>query len=511
MAQPDVFKILKDLELKSVGLDPQTNKMQEGYFVAFRPVGLPIHKDDFANPWSPLGANLEKDIPKTDPSDPANAPKTGSGQLDEKTIFTAKIAHSMQSYLNTFLLTDDKLKMNNQYEVMPGSSKVSDSWYAVITGANGIPANVVLNDAMQKAYADATAVLMDQGGNVTPHYQAYMQFEQDYRDKVKAWQRAYSAAFTDPMKLQNWPIDGTSYQDDADEAMNRWVGLGFKQEIENALAILAAQGTDPAIALIARAKKRFINSLNEFQSVGEIPYTILLPNSWYDADNDDGWNDYASSDFHSESHYQASSTSYGGGGGFSVGFWSAGGGFEHCEQQSSMNMKTNNLEVAFSYAAVDIKRPWLDTSLLNLKNWFLMGDYKKNCISDGTMGQELQKGNIEPTFLPSLVTSLILIKNLSIRWDNWQADWNSRSETTSASVSVGWGPFAVNGHYSHHGESRDFVADATGESLVVPGIQLLGYVSAINPACPAVDSSQYLKKAASTAAATAGGARKTGN
>ena len=32
---PDVFKILKDLELKAVGLDPQSNKMQEGYFVSF--------------------------------------------------------------------------------------------------------------------------------------------------------------------------------------------------------------------------------------------------------------------------------------------------------------------------------------------------------------------------------------------------------------------------------------------------------------------------------------------
>ena len=35
MAQ-DVFKMLKDLELKAVGLDEKTNKMQEGYFVAFR-------------------------------------------------------------------------------------------------------------------------------------------------------------------------------------------------------------------------------------------------------------------------------------------------------------------------------------------------------------------------------------------------------------------------------------------------------------------------------------------
>jgi hypothetical protein len=48
-------RFLKDLELKAVGLDPETNKMQEGYFSAFRSIGLPIHGEDNANPYSPVG------------------------------------------------------------------------------------------------------------------------------------------------------------------------------------------------------------------------------------------------------------------------------------------------------------------------------------------------------------------------------------------------------------------------------------------------------------------------
>ncbi|HEX4963549.1 MAG TPA: hypothetical protein VF173_22155 [Thermoanaerobaculia bacterium] len=487
----DVFKILKDLELKSVGLDPQTNKMQEGYFVAFRSIGLPIHKEDFANPWSPLGGNLDKAIPQANPSDPKDAPKTGSGPLDDDKVFAAKIAKSQQAYLNTFLLTDDKLKMNNRYEVMPGST-VSDSWYAIITGANGIPTESVLNPAMKQAYENAQAKLMDKDGNPTPHYQAYMQYEDDYKSKVKAWHKAYAGAFTDPMKLQSWPIEGTSYQDDADEAMDRWQSFGFKHEIENAIDTLAAQGTDPAIALISRAKKRFINSLNEFQGIGEIPYTVILPNSWYDPDNDDGWTEYTSRDFHAESHYQASATSYSGGGGFNVGFWSASASFNHADQQSSLGIQTNGLEISFKYCAADVKRRWLDNSLLSLKNWFLMGDYKKGCISSSLMGQELPQNAIEPTFLPSIVTSLIFIKDLSLKWSNWKSDWDSHSATSSASTSVGWGPFSVNGSYSHHGEQRNFSADASGESLTVPGIQLIGYVSTINPLSPGVDSSQFL-------------------
>lgn len=487
---PDVFKILKDLELKSVGLDPQTNKMQEGYFISFRSVALPIHKEDFDNPYSPLGVNLEKDIPKTDPSDPANSPKTGSGQMDENKIFTANIAKSQQSYLNAFLLTDNQLRMNSEYAVMPNANKVSDAWWAIITGANGIPTQSVPNPDLQKALDAARAKLQDQDGNVTPHYQAYMQFQDAYNSKLRAWHKAYAAAFTDPMKLQNWPIDGVSYEDDANQAMDRWIGLGFKEEIENALATLAAQGTDPAIALIDRAKKHFNNNLIEFQTIGEIPYNIMLPSSWYDPDNDDGWTEYTSTDAHSESHYQASSTSYGGGGGFSIGLWSAAGSFNHVEQQSSLDVQAQDLEISFKYCAVDIERPGMVSALLNLKNWFLMGNYKKGCISDGTMGQELPQN--DPTFLPSIVTSLVLIKDLSIKWGDWKAYWDSHSELNSGSLCVGYGPFIVSGSYSHHGEQRNFTADSSGESLLAQGIQLAGYVSMINPLSPGHDSSEFL-------------------
>src|SRR5262249_39883829 len=159
----------------------------------------------------------------------------------------------------------------------------------------------------------------------------------------------------------------------------------------------------------------------------------LLPSTWYDKDNDDGWYNYGSTDFHTESHYQSSSTSYGGGGGFNVCFWSANAGFEHAEQQSSMEIKKDGLDISFSYCAVDVKRPWLVEDLLSLSNWFLMGDYKKGCISNGTMGQELPSNTVPQTFLPSIVTSLILIKNLRIKWDNGQTDWDEHTKSDSAS------------------------------------------------------------------------------
>lgn len=278
---PDVYQILKDLELKAVGLDPKTNEMQSGYFCAFRDIGLPIHKEDFENPCSPLGGNLLKDLEKAVQTvrrpTRRRHPRQAVRSLTPIRLSPLPSARSQQSYLNAFMLCDAKLRMNGQYSVMPSSSRVSDSWWAIITGANGIPTDSVISDDLKAAYAATAAKLTDADSNPTPHYQAYMQYEDAYNGKRKEWHRAYAAAFTDPMKLQAWPIEGVDFEDQANEAWDRWMSFGFKEEIESAIATLAAQGTDPAIALIARAKKHYQNSLNSFPSISEIPYTMMLP------------------------------------------------------------------------------------------------------------------------------------------------------------------------------------------------------------------------------------------
>jgi hypothetical protein len=492
---PDVFKILKDLELKAVGLDPQSQKMQEGYFVAFRSVGLPIHKDDYARPWSPLGAPPAPLAPAPEPVDPqttAAAPPTTSASLEQKQAQIDAVSSAMKSYVNTFLLIDDKLQMNNMYSVMPGSSKISDSWFAIVNGAHGIPTTSEVSPQIKAQIDSARAKLQSADGNITPRYDAYMRFQDEYNSKVRAMNKAYAGAFTDPNKLNMWPIEGAVYQDEKNEAFARWTGLGFKAEIEQAIATLAAQGIDPAMLLIKRAKEKYQNSLFNFPGLGNLPYTILSPASWYDKDNDDGWTGYSSREFHTQSNYSASSTAYGGGGGFNLGFWRAGGSFNRTENRENANFQTNGLSVEFQYCAVDIRRPWLDTSLLNLPNWFLVGDYKKHCISNGKMAQEVPQGGVEPAFLPSVVTSLVLIKDLKIAWTDWKSQWSSFNSSTSGSANVGFGPFSVRGHYSKGNTQRSFSSDDSGEALTIPGIQLVGYVSQILPPSPQKDSAPFM-------------------
>jgi hypothetical protein len=489
---PDAFKILRDLEMKAVGVDPATRAMQEGYFVSFRNVGLPIRPEDYARPFNPIGIDLNKPVEDAPAANPAGAEK----KTDSEGVDTDKqlqdVTNEQRAYVNTFLLTDRKLRMSNSYQVMPGSSKVSDTWWAIIAGANGVPPKKDIDADLKAAYEAAHAVLMDAEGQPTDKYQRYTEFRDKYRDKVKAYNRAYSTAITDPKKLARFPTEGKIYHDEVDEAFDEWTGFGAKNEIERSMAILAGQGTDPAVALISRCKKRFENSLLNFPKIGNIPWTVMSPTTWYDPDNDDGWNDYSSTDFHTESKYKSSGTAIKAGGGFNLGLWSAGASFEKTDQQQSLNIQTSNLEVRFKYCVADVNRIGIDTSLLNLKNWFLVGDYNRGAISRGTMAQEKPEVG-EWVFLPSLVTSLILVKDFSIKWDSWKSDWEQRSSQVAAGASVGWSVFAVDGKYSHRGESRDYTADAEGEWLRSSGIQLIGYVSEILPESPGLNSSDFMQ------------------
>ena len=501
----DVLKVLEDLKYKAVGVDPQNKKMPEGYFVSFRPIGLPIHKEDFGNPWTPTGSNL-KEIMDSKPKDEASrVPAEGqdpatvqavsvSKQLEDMEFKTAGIAKSMQAFLQTFMLTDDKLVMNEEYRVAPGSSKLNDTWYAIVNGANGIAPDLELNDEMKKALEKAKGELMTPEGDPTPHYEKYMQYREEYNEVVQTRNRQYANALTDPMKLQMWPVQGKMYQDDVNFAWDKWQSFGHKQKIEQAIAVMSSQGIDPAIILIARAKQKYENSLVNIPQIGNIPYTFITPSKWY-SPNMGGWNQYSKSDFHTESHFESKTKTTKAGGGFNIGLYRAGGHGASSKKKESLNIKTEGLQISFEYAVCDLRRAWLDTTLLNLDNWFLVGDYPKSCISDGTFNQQFKVNDPnEMLFMPSVVTSFILARNVKISWAKTESDLQKIEYEVSVGGSVGIGPFRVGGSHSQKHSKRDFTYDRNTEGITIEGVQLIGYVSQIMPGSPKKNGKDFMQK-----------------
>ncbi|GAA3925259.1 hypothetical protein GO495_03905 [Chitinophaga oryziterrae] len=501
----DVMKVLSDLKYKAVGVDPNAQKMPEGYFVSFRPIGLPIPKEDFENPWTPTGSNLKQILDSksktpgsnsTTGQDPATIqPVSASKQLDDMQFLSAGIGASMQAFLQTFMLTDAKIVLDSSYRAAPDQSKINDAWFAIVNGANGIAPDLELNDEMKKSVDKAHAVLMDANGDSTPHYEKYVESRDKYQTAVRTRDKQYANALSDPMKLQMWPMQGKTYQDDVDFAWDQWQSFGFKQEIDEAIAILASQGIDPAILMIARAKHKYENSLVTIPSVGNIPYTFMTPSKWYSATDGDGWNSYSQTDFHSEVHFDSQTSHTDAGGGFSIGFFSVGGGGSADKTKTSLNIQTEGLTIEFEYATVDIQRPWLDTTLLNLNNWFLVGDYPASCISNGTFNQQFRQDN--PTamlFLPSIVTSLIVARNVVIKWNKKSTDIETLRTAASGGGSVGYGPFSISAHHSESHNKQDFTFDENSQGISIEGVQVIGYVSVITPGSPKKNGKDFMQK-----------------
>ena len=177
--QPDIFKVLEDIEFRAVGVDPETKQMQEGYFVAFRNLGLPIFKEDFQNPYSPVGSNRVK-------IENPESFQTGSANLTEDNIASAAdVSDAYKSFLNTFMLVDSKLELNNEYKVMPSATRVSDTWYAILKGAQAVASKADLNEAIKKQIKDAVAVLQDENLQPTPKYLAYQAYETKYEEATE--------------------------------------------------------------------------------------------------------------------------------------------------------------------------------------------------------------------------------------------------------------------------------------------------------------------------------------
>ena len=88
----------------------------------------------------------------------------------------------------------------------------------------------------------ARSFLRDEQGNPTPEYTAYLRYQGEYNGKVQAYNAAQQSARASPLALQRWPIVGKEYSDAVNDALRKWIALGYKQEVENALNVL--QQTD---------------------------------------------------------------------------------------------------------------------------------------------------------------------------------------------------------------------------------------------------------------------------
>lgn len=507
MAQKDVFVILAELKRRILGISDQNPKGIEGFITSFLPVGEPIFPGDFKHPWkpnmtSPTNVQPPAGAPPVDPSAPAD---------------TADIAKRYEALANTCTLVDRKIRLNELYQAIPNTSTISQTWEVIINAASVMPMDPA-QEALQKTIRDKylprlrKTIKDDDGGDIevdTKEYKAYKDYQKAYHKAQRDYTTQYMVNMSNRAMAQMWGIVGKSYIADVEQAWSDWNNLGNKQFIEDAIDNLSAIGTDASAHMIAAAKMKF--DAYKVATQGVIPvtsqYVELFPSNWCETNVDnDGWTEYTYDSKNKTVTTDDEQSGFSASGGFSMGLWSVGANVSHEHAEQHNDMVEDNLTISLKYAVIDINRPWLDTLLFDLSNWYLAGDFPKGCISNGRTDQVFPSTN-SSTWLPLIPQQIVVIKDLVINSSHIHEHYDAVSSSTTAGGSIGYGPFTLKGQYHHSKNTTSLVAQKTDEGLRVDGPQIMGWISAIvHQVVPAMASPKASPAAGASPAATPVGA-----
>ncbi len=464
-----VFGLWDEIKKNALGISDKTQAF-DGFYVSFLAAGEPVNKEDVQFPWK-LGHS------------PGGTP-IGTGT-------TAPVDMNSLSSLRTVCeYADKRLQFKGDNLCDDIGSSLSNAYRMIINSASSKPIVIPIPAELQIQLDAANKLLINTEGGKSPTKLKYEEYRDAWQKSRIEYSKAYSAAMKDPISLASWPNDGSSYFEKVTDAINDWEIYGSMSKVDAAIALIAAQGTDAATEFIASAKKMIDPDGVYSIDVGggaRVLYTEIFPSNWADPDAD-GWTGYSFNSAESNEDYTDDSTSYGGGAGINLGFWSVSGGGSHSEAEQKHELSSDKLFISFEYAIADITRPWMDTLLFRMNDWYLPGQ-KAKAISDSTEVQlkRIIKDVDDKFWLPTVTSKLILVRNLFIRNDNFYEAYLASQKSTNAGGSFGWGPFSINANYKTQSSRVKIEDDGEGSGLRVKGVQLIGFISEIIPSSPKID------------------------
>ncbi|MFO0580231.1 MAG: hypothetical protein U1A78_40180 [Polyangia bacterium] len=159
--------------------------------------------------------------------------------------------------------------------------------------------------------------------------------------------------------------------------------------------------------------------------------------------------------------------------------WRVGSVRQSAWTERALSLRTKNLGVSFGFQRVQISRPWLQSMLLGLGSWSQPGQ-KRNTYSTGSADEN-------PGSFPLLPVAMIVARDITIT-----ADWDPEDrELLAACIADGrrlsLGPFVISGSYGASSRENRLGARLEDQTVRIPGLQLVGWISERVPACPPLD------------------------
>jgi hypothetical protein len=465
-----------------------------GFVYSQLPLGMMVDKNDYINPWSPMGG-APAGVALGDGGGAAAAP-AGGGAAGAKPAPDPKFKKAIEAAYKVSSLVDNMLMVSkdNKYIEYPTQRKISFGYESILFGMQPLPMPPIAPE-IQKQINDSQAILyvLDQDGNITGKsdlYKRYLKNSSDYALAKKQYADAQTKALADPQAADSWPQDSVYYQNQVDEAYDTFKTEGA-EKIERALAIIESIGIPMQDHMIAQARKTLDAWKLGIAGVPvSIPYSYVSPTNWADPDDDDeGWQHLVISqdDYHSHAESHSSSTSAAGS---FLGFIDIGASGSSNSNSNSFHNDSQNLSIDLEYGIVTIYRPWLIGDLFYLRNWYLVNNPAK-AISDGTIDGQNQSA---APLLPMIPNQFLVIRNVKISSSNWNNDGLSIQNKISGGGGFSLGFLSFGASHSQTDTSDDLSGHFDGTTLSIRGAQIVAWLSEIVPACAPLDDPGLKKK-----------------
>ena len=531
------------------------------------PIGYPVDPKMFANAWSPAGgdsgASFSDDGRLTRPQSRPPLRVLPPGRLARSIRRRPSPTRNWKSrFRPRSLLEACRPDADGDFGTAspsPGRTGTSSvEYFTVIEGMQPIdqtpPAQAVL-DAV--AAAQNLLYIKDANGNFigyTPLYASFRRNQTALAEARAAQAMAYAQAMSDPIAGQEWPIVAQTYANKVTQALNDFDGMGARQ-VQDALDTIATQGEGAVTALAAMARQMW--AAYQVQLAGgisaNVPWSYIEPDfvvglherlDWRPEDYRDEPGARREDEFGAGSfadnwqRQQSQSTS--GSGGVNVGFASASASGSHADASNAFGNHANqynftshqdhssSASVTLEFFLATIERAWFLGDIFNIKGWYMVGQ-RAHAISDGTIDNQI--GDKSPAILPMLPKGFLVIRNVTIKCDDWgdfgdafnqamQASQGSgQSSSNSVAVSASYLFYSASGQHQDQQSSGAFGSQQTssgftftsdggrGGTLQLLGSQIAGWIGQIQAAAPLIDDPTLPKptSATNTPQAMAGG------
>lgn len=331
--------------------------------------------------------------------------------------------------------------------------------------------------ASQKAQLRAAQeVVMDARFEPTPRYTAYIRYEALYLTALTAYATAKATSANTGAPVPPTLLNALN------QARANWSTFGFRGQIETArstIANLEALNPNPWWEAL---RNRFVNAAagGTFE-----PSTTHPDYSWFNAEA--GWTRFTFTQ--EDMTRQATSSAVGGGGGFSAswGLWKASASAEYSKETRTSSSDMTGISIAMDMMRATIQRSWLDPLVFRAHTW--------QWGQGATLhGQQISKGAFvageeRAGLMPLLPTGIIVARNLVIEGQFSHEDQTIVQEALRTEASVGWGPFAISGHYSQSNGSAVSHGNVEATGISNPHPQIIGFFCDVLPLCPSPDQS----------------------